>query len=195
MQLTQPASTGSGHPSVSFTEMGQGVQLAVAKVDRVQSRDYDTGEPKTYSDGNPMMETKVTGIVVAGNAQVLVKNDAGEVVYGPDGKKQYRPVAPGETVCTYYKGQVEKAYNAVKGQLTSVGMLLGDTHDSVQPPKNPQHNPTKLHSFSVAPNPDPASIAAAEALAAGEAQQAAAPLAQPSGDPFPATAATQEAAF
>ena len=188
MELSQPANTGSGYPSVSFTEIGQGVQLAVVKVDRVQSTDYETGAPKTFNDGNPMMETKITGIVVAGNAQILAKNEAGEIVYGPDGKKSYRQVVPGEVVCTYNKGAVEKAYNAVKAQLTSVGMLLGDKHDAVSPPKNPAHNPTKLHSFTVAINPDPVSVAAAEALAAGEMAAAATPLAQPS-------SAAQEAAF
>lgn len=191
MQLEQPAPTGGGHPSVTFTDFGMGVQLAVVKVDKIQSRDYETGQPATWDDGSPKEETRFTGIVAAGDAQIGLKDEKGDPALGPDGKRTYRTVEPGEVVCCYFKGDAEKAYYAAtRGKLTEVGMLVGIKHDAVKPPKNPNWNPTKLFSFTVAPNPDQAMVAEAVELAK-------AAKAVPLADPFPAAGAANpmEAAF
>ncbi len=187
MEIAIPVATG-GAPSVSFTEFGQTITYALVDAERIQSRDYETGQPKTWNDGSPRMESAITGIVVSGTAQVVAKDAQGEPVMGPDGKRTYRPVQPGETVRLYYKGDVEKAwFGAVAGKSVSVGMLVTDTHDAVKPPKNPQYSPTKLHSISLAPNGDAGLIAKAEQAAAERKAAAATAVSVPQGEPFPAS--------
>lgn len=49
-----------GVPSAKFPEIGTVVKGTVLSAEVNQQRDFDSGEPKTYDDGNPMMQMVVT---------------------------------------------------------------------------------------------------------------------------------------
>lgn len=50
----------NGIPAAKFPTIGTVVKGTVLKADVEQQRDFDSGEPKTYDDGNPMMQIVIT---------------------------------------------------------------------------------------------------------------------------------------
>lgn len=176
---------GASVPAVTFTEKGQGIRYAVVKSERIQDTVYGTGEPATWSDGNPKMKTVNTGIVVSGTAKIGEKQD--------DGSTAYRDLIPGETVRVFMKGAYEKEwFAAAAGRNNKVGDLVSDQYTENKPSSTPGYNPSKVHVVSIAEQPDAAVTAKAEALLADLASAAAAPLAV-AADPFPAAAPMADA--
>lgn len=54
------ALAGSAYPAFKFGEAGSGVKGEVIDFTDVQARDFKTKVPKTYNDGNPIMDVRVT---------------------------------------------------------------------------------------------------------------------------------------
>ncbi len=50
----------SGPPAAKFDTIGDGVRGTITALDTQQVRDFATGNPRTYPDGNPIMQIVVT---------------------------------------------------------------------------------------------------------------------------------------
>jgi hypothetical protein len=61
---------GTGNPTAKFNGIGSKVAGTVLGAVDVQERDYQTKQPKTFPDGNPILQVRVTLEVSPG-----VKND------------------------------------------------------------------------------------------------------------------------
>jgi len=173
-------------PSVTFVDVGQGLDYALISSDRIQSRNYDTGEPDFWGEGDPKMETANVGIVIKGNAQIGSDNEE-------TGNRDYRDLVAGELIKVFMKSDTEKAWWAaakVHGTV-NVGDMVRDIHDSTRPAKNPKHSPVKLHTIALSRETDPAIRARAEDEAKGQASATATPVAAQPAEPAAAAAASQ----
>lgn len=179
MEINVPQA-GPSIPSVTFTELNTGLDYTLLNSERIQQTDFDTGQPAVWSDGNPRMHTVNTGIVIKGNAKIGEKDEKGI--------KTYRDLEPGEVVRVFMKSKTEKAWwDACKGRVIRVGDTVTDIHNDVAPPKNPSHNPAKLHAISISDQVDPAVRAAAE-VKAQELAAAQAPAVEVTPAPAPVAA-------
>ena len=188
-QINDPFAGGESRPSVSFkdTPVGTSYTLKVDKApEMVQARDYESGEPAFWNDGNPKM-TVVTGVVDAATGEE-------KSLWAAKPSALYRAL-----------GDAQRA----AGSLISVGDTLVVTFSGEKPnEKNPRLNPQKLYTVQLtkgdafaqdAPAPAPApqqapQAAGAPAPAAPPVTQQQAPAQQyaqpaPAGAPAPATAA------
>lgn len=116
-----------GSASISWKDapVGHTVSGTVVTSETVQENDYDTGEPKFYSDGNPAWQVVVT-----------LQTDLREE---PDDDGQRR---------LYLRGQMftalRKEMARTKAKLRPGG-VLSVTFDHTEPAKNPRHNDRKIY--------------------------------------------------
>ena len=146
----------TSHASVRFDQPGDKVVGTIVDLDTKQERDYATGEPKTYSDGNPMMMWVIT--------------------LATDQRDPANPDDDG-TRTVWARGQMKKAITtavaAAKATRLEVGNRIEVTFTGFGEPSKPGFNPPKLfsaryrlmdQSIDVAPQPAPAPAAAATDL-------------------------------
>jgi hypothetical protein len=150
---------GGGVPSAKFPEVGTVVKGTVVKAETSQQTDFTTGEPKTYSDGNPMLQVVVT----------LQTDERDPEVDNDDGLRK-----------VYVKGQMRKAVgDAVRasGSKLEPGGILAVQFVSEEEPEKRGLNPKKVYRAQY----QPAQAAQVdEALTGPDAQPAQAPApAQP----------------
>jgi len=67
---------GSGAPSFKFESVGDTVTGVITGLDVRQQTDFDSGEPKTWDDGKPMMEIVIT--VATALRDPDIEDDEGE---------------------------------------------------------------------------------------------------------------------
>lgn len=154
MSNIDPFAGGEGNPSLSFKDKPHGTTYVgrVAELPAlVQSRDFETGNPATWPDGNPKM-------VVCTTLEI-------------DGQL-YSLWAPKPSALF---AAIKDAQNAV-GQQIAVGGTLEVTYTHDEPNKtNPRLNPAKQYRVRYTP-PDAFGTSTAEAaVAAAESAPAAAP--------------------
>jgi len=122
-----------GSASISWKDapIGHTVSGTVVASETVQENDYDTGEPKFYSDGNPAWQVVVT-----------LQTDLREE---PDDDGQRR---------LYLRGQMftalRKEMARTKAKLRPGG-VLSVTFDHTEPAKNPRHNDRKIYTVHYVP--------------------------------------------
>lgn len=134
MAITVDTPSAGGPPAVKFGDVGDYVDVGIVNVEDVQSRNYDTGDPEFWGDGNPKMHPRITGIVIGHKGATVGKDD------------EERAVEAGEIVTIYAQGgrlyawrEAKKAHGAVK-----VGDVLRWKFDRTEPARNPRHAPRKV---------------------------------------------------
>lgn len=144
------ASTGA--PSVSFDKMPVGTSYTGTVLElpsMVQARDFETGNPATWPDGNPKM-TVVTKLSVNGEERSL---------WAPKPSAMFAAISDAQ--------KTAGATIAIGGTLTVA--YIGDKPNAT----NPRLNPAKQYSATYAP---PNAFGSDEAAAPAEQQAAAAPV-------------------
>lgn len=187
-QINDPFAGGESRPSVSFkdTPVGTSYTLKVDKApEMVQARDYESGEPAFWNDGNPKM-TVVTGVIDVATGEE-------KSLWAAKPSALYRAL-----------GDAQRA----AGSLISVGDTLVVTFSGEKPnEKNPRLNPQKLYTVQLQKGdafaqdvPAPAAAPQAAGAPAPAAPQYAPPVTQqqapaqqyaqpaPAGAPAPAAA-------
>ncbi|AER26360.1 hypothetical protein FIONNBHARTH_69 [Mycobacterium phage Fionnbharth] len=169
---------GSGVPSAKFNAIGDTVGgKIVAEPTIEQQRDYDTGAPLVYDDGNPRMQMVIT-----------VQTDLRDPEV-PDDDGQRRLFVKGAM-----KYAIGQALKAAGKQQPEVGgeLYVTYTHDGEQ--KNPRLNPPKQFAARYTP-PAPAAqfFNGAQAQPAAVTQAVAAAPAAVAPAPAPAAAAVAPA--
>ena len=167
-QNADPFAGSESKPSVSFKDMpvGTSYTLEVTEAPQlVQARDYESGQPAFWPDGNPKM-TVVTGVVDTATGEE--KN-----LWAAKPSALFRAI-----------GDAQKA----SGSQIKAGDTLVVTFSGEKPnEKNPRLNPQKLYTVQHTPgNPwgdEPATAAQPQAApqAAAAAPQPQAPQAAPAG--------------
>jgi hypothetical protein len=126
----------SGPPAVKFDDVGSYVDIGIVKVDEVQSRDYETGDPEVWDNGDPRMHPRITGIVIAHNGATVGKDD------------DIRPVEVGELVSIYAQGSRWFTYRDARKEHGTVncGDVMRWKFETTETPKNPKFrgNPRKV---------------------------------------------------
>ena len=135
MSITLDTPASSGPPSVKFDNVGDYVTVGIVNVEEYQQRNYDTGEPEVWSDGNPKMGKRSTGLVI----------DAGNALVGPKGDT--RPVETGELVTFHAEGSRHFTWTeAVKAAgSVEVGDVMKWRLDRTEPASNPRYNDRKVY--------------------------------------------------
>lgn len=130
--LDQP--TAAGPPAVKFNEIGSYIDVGIVLVEQVQSRDYDTGDPEMWADGNPKLHPRITGLVIAQQGATVGKDD------------DARTVDLGDIVAIYAQGGRWFPYrDALKQHGTvNVGDVMRWKFESTKPARNPRHAPLKV---------------------------------------------------
>ena len=166
-QNADPFAGSESKPSVSFKDapIGTSYTLEVTEAPQlVQARDYESGEPAYWKDGNPKM-TVVTGVVDKATGEA--KN-----LWAAKPSALFRAI-----------GDAQKA----SGSQIKVGDTLVVTFSGEKPSENPRLNPQKLYTVQHTPgNPwgdEPATATQPQAApqAAAAAPQPQAPQAAPAG--------------
>lgn len=164
MTNTDPFAGGEGNPSISFKDAPHGTTYVgrVAELPQlVQSRDFETGNPATWPDGNPKM-VAVTTLEIDG--------------------QHYSLWAPKPSALF---AAIKEAQNAAGSQI-AIGGTLEVTYTHDEPNKtNPRLNPAKQYRVRYTP---PNAFAEPEAAPANAAPSAAA---APAGAANPAETAKQ----
>lgn len=162
-QTADPFAGSESKPSVSFKDMpvGTSYTLEVTEAPQlVQARDYESGQPAFWPDGNPKM-TVVTGVVDTATGEE--KN-----LWAAKPSALFRAI-----------GEAQKA----SGAQIKVGDRLVVTFSGEKPnEKNPRLNPQKLYTVQHTPgNPwgDDQAQPAAQPVAAPQQQAQVAPQAAP----------------
>lgn len=96
-------------PATQFRYAGEKVIGAVADVTELQDRDYNTGKPKTWDNGDPVMVTRVT----------LVVTQTRENVHAAD-----EPINGGDNVRVWIRGQNRTAWRTAL-RAHRVGLEVG----------------------------------------------------------------------
>jgi len=138
--ITLDAPTSSGPPSPRFDAVGSELVVGIVNVSEYQQRNYDTGDPEVWADGNPKMGKVVTGLVVSSTG-VSVKDGDAE-----------RPLNPGELVSLWCEGGKHFTYrDALKayGRAVAPGDVMWWGRSEDKPPKNPRHNPQKVYAAEI----------------------------------------------
>jgi hypothetical protein len=58
--VTAIGNTGTGNPTAKFSGIGDTISGTIFSAVDVQERDFRTKTPKTFSDGNPILQVRVT---------------------------------------------------------------------------------------------------------------------------------------
>jgi hypothetical protein len=104
---------GGGVPSAKFEDTGTVVAGEIATMEMQQQRDFATGELKTWSDGNPMMQLKVvllTGPVDEeddGRRAIYLKGQMRDAVREAVKAKNQKGLAIGGKLAVKYVGDGE----------------------------------------------------------------------------------------
>ena len=132
IQLEQPAAPGL--PGPKFAEPGGYVDVGIIDVETVQSRDYDTGDPKKWDDGTPVSHPRITGVVLAAQGARTGRDD------------DERDIAVGETIQIHADGgRIYTWRDAIKEHgPVEVGDVLRWKFDRTEAPRNRMHNPRKV---------------------------------------------------
>lgn len=157
------ASTGA--PSVSFDQRPIGTSYTGTVLElpaMVQARDFDTGNPATWPDGNPKM-TVVTKLSINGEERSL---------WAPKPSAMFAAISDAQ--------KAAGATLAIGGALTVT--YVGDKPNAT----NPRLNPAKQYQAVYEP---PNAFGSDEATQPAWSQPAAAPVAQPVQQPAPAQTA------
>ncbi|MGW6255464.1 hypothetical protein [Streptomyces sp. NPDC055085] len=144
-----------GQPGISWS--GE-----ILEMRKEQARDYDTGDLKTWQDGNPVMQFVF-------KIQTDVRDPA---LPDDDGVRGLYIATPAQ------KKAVQDAVRAAAAQRPEVGgrITLTYTHDDVAAQKNPRYNPPKAYkAVYEAPNPFPPADGGWGSQAAPAAPAASAP--------------------
>jgi hypothetical protein len=148
---------GGGVPSAKFDGIGVSVTGVIEDVTASQQTDFTTGEPKTWPNGDPMMQVVVT--LATSQRDPQISNDDGL-------RKVY---VKGKSLTAAVRDAVRKA--GAKG--IEVGGTLTVTYTGDGPQEKRGINPPKLYAADYTP-PSPAAAANA-ALGLGDQQPTPAP--------------------
>ena len=143
--LDTPAS--SGPPAATFPTVGDSFTAGIVNIQEFQQTDYDTGEPKRWANGDPVMGKRIT---------CLVTDIGGDFCSG--GIRNPQPVAAGELVTLYIQGGLFTAYRDATrkhNQPITVGDVCKVTRLEDGEPSNPRYNPPKRYQIGLRAN-DPA---------------------------------------
>lgn len=123
-----------GPPAVKFGQIGDYVTVGIADVRDVPSKDYDTGEPEFWPNGDPKMHPRVTGIVI----------DAQGATVGKD--EDERPVEVGELVSLYMQGARFFAWRDAKKAhgVVDAGDVMRWRFAREDKPRNPRHKDIRV---------------------------------------------------
>jgi len=123
-------------PALQFRHVGEGVSGAIADIVELQDRDFNTGNPKTWDNGDPVMVTRVT----------LVVTGVGNNIHAAD-----EPVKVGNNVRLWVRGQNRKAWRDALYK-HRVGLEVGDIVTAAYTADEQTRrgwNPRKVLSFNV----------------------------------------------
>lgn len=131
---------GGGPPSIFSKEskIGDVAKGTITKLDTQQVRDFVTQEPKTYPDGNPIMQIVIT-----------LRQEHGE-----EGRLFCKPAM---------KEAIRNAVLAAGAEGLEVGGRLAVQYSGDEAPEKAGLNPKKLYTAQYEP-PKPASISAGDLL-------------------------------
>lgn len=118
---------GGGIPACKFPIIGTTVKGTVANSEVVQQTEFATGTPKTYTDGNPMMQVVIT----------LATDERDPQIDGDDGQRKL-----------YVKGQMRQAVaEALRkaGAKLEKGGVLAVQYVEDKPSETRGFNPTKVY--------------------------------------------------
>lgn len=150
---------GGGAPGFKFPEIGTVAKGTVVSFEAQQQTDFATGEPKTYRDGNPMMQVVVT----------MQTDERDPDVEDDDGKRRL-----------FIRGQmrqaVGEAIRAAGAKGLAQGGVLAVQYVADKPSETRGFNPAKQYRAQY----QPPSAAQANNALLGESQQ------QPTGEPVSA---------
>jgi hypothetical protein len=76
----------SGSPSAKFESVGALVKGTIVKFEAVQQRDFKTGLPETWDDGNPKMQLVFT-VATDDHDPTITDDDGHRRIYAPVSKK------------------------------------------------------------------------------------------------------------
>lgn len=166
-QNADPFAGGESRPSVSFKDMPVGTSYTLKVIEApqmVQARDYESGQPAFWPDGNPK-QTVVTTVVDTATGEE-------KSLWAPKPSALFRAI-----------GDAQRAAGA---QITAGGTLVVTFSGEKPNEKNPKLNPQKLYTVQYTPGnafeQDQAAPQAAAPVAAPQAApvtQQAAPAAAP----------------
>lgn len=139
MSLDTP--TQAGPPSAYFPNVGDSIVVGIVDVATYQQKDYDSGAPLTWPDGNPRIGKVVTGLVVTTSGAV------------GGGEKNNTPVGPGDLVTFWCEGSKWYTYDAALREAGGVdrGHVMRWARVADKPPTNPRHNPAKQYEAKIRP--------------------------------------------
>ncbi len=117
---------GSGAKSFTFSKVGDTARGEIVSLDLQQQRDFATNEPKTWPDGNPMMQMKVvihadiyetTDDDDDGNRAIYIKGDMQRAVREAVQAAGAKGLEPGGTLAVKYDSDgtpAKKGWNPPK---------------------------------------------------------------------------------
>lgn len=116
---------GGGVPSFKFETVGQVAKGPILELGMQQQRDFATGKPKYWDDGNPMMQLRV--VIATDERDPEITDDTGERALYIKGESQ-------KAVRQAIKDAGAKTIE-VGGILALAFTGLGDKKDQLNPPK------------------------------------------------------------
>jgi hypothetical protein len=117
----------TAYPAVKFNNVNDTVKIAIVRLESIPLTNYGSNDPIVGKDGKPRQQSRVTGMVVSGNATIK------------DGDTM-RQVKEGELVSLYMKGVSRFALYEAKKKLDGglqVGDILEWTFTGTQPGQVP----------------------------------------------------------
>jgi hypothetical protein len=124
----------SGAPAFKFEEIGDKVTGTITNLDVRQQTDFDSGEPKFWDDGKPMMEIVIT--LATSLRDKEIEDDDGE-----------RRVFCRGAMMTAFRQAVRKA----KDSKPRVGAKVTVTYSGDGEAKKARFNPPKLYTVTYEP--------------------------------------------
>ena len=136
--LNNPVSGDVGESnSAKFPAVGSAITFGLVRFDQYQQKDYDTDELKTFANGDPMMGTKITGIVHSSDNIEIGPKDARSA---PEAGSEITVFVEGGK---YYAWRDASKAAAKANHNYEVGDLVWFACTSTEPASNPRYNDRK----------------------------------------------------